>query len=234
MHRPDPCSEQDLLAASARMAELEHEVSALRAQLAASQAGLRTVADNVPLLIARLDSGRRYVFANAVHQSWLGKPSEQILGLTMEEAFGDGYAAPQAAALDLALAGQASQCEHEIVRKKHSRVVHTTFLPELRGSLVTEVHLLTTDTTASRMHERGLHALAHTDTLTGLPNRRQFEGALRSTGNCTRAGRCTALLYLSVDHFRRINERHGHAVGDAVLVEFAQRLRAAVRGSDLV
>jgi diguanylate cyclase (GGDEF)-like protein len=94
--------------------------------------------------------------------------------------------------------------------------------------------VLTTDATASRMHERSLHALAHTDTLTGLPNRRHFEGALRGSGRNTRAGRGTALLYLDVDHFKRINDRHGHAVGDAVLVEFAQRLRTAVRATDLV
>jgi diguanylate cyclase (GGDEF)-like protein len=84
------------------------------------------------------------------------------------------------------------------------------------------------------MHERSLHALAHTDTLTGLPNRRHFESALQGSDRGARAGRGTALLYLDVDHFKLINDRHGHAVGDAVLVEFAQRLRAAVRGSDLV
>jgi diguanylate cyclase (GGDEF)-like protein len=210
------------------------ELNASREQLEANQARLRTITDNVPVLIAHLGSERRYVFANAVHQSWLGKPSEQILGKTMEEAFGADYLAPQAAALELAWTGQASQCEHEIVRKKTTRIAHTTFLPQLRDGAVVGVYVLTTDATASRMHERSLHALAHTDTLTGLPNRRHFEGALRSSGRSTRAGRGTALLYLDVDHFKQINARHGHAVGDAVLVEFAQRLRTAVRGSDLV
>jgi diguanylate cyclase (GGDEF)-like protein len=84
------------------------------------------------------------------------------------------------------------------------------------------------------MHERNLHALAHTDTLTGLPNRRQFESALQGASGTARPGRGTALLYLDVDHFKQINDRYGHAVGDAVLVEFARRLRASVRGSDLV
>jgi diguanylate cyclase (GGDEF)-like protein len=81
--------------------------------------------------------------------------------------------------------------------------------------------------------------MAHTDTLTGLPNRRQFEAALREAGlrpakNPPRPGRGTALLYLDIDHFKQINDRQGHAVGDAVLVEFARRLGTAVRGSDLV
>jgi diguanylate cyclase (GGDEF)-like protein len=84
------------------------------------------------------------------------------------------------------------------------------------------------------MHERSLHALAHTDTLTGLPNRRHFESALKGKDKAARPGRGTALLYLDVDHFKQINDRYGHAVGDAVLVEFAARLRGAVRNSDLV
>jgi diguanylate cyclase (GGDEF)-like protein len=169
-----------------------------------------------------------------VHQSWLGKPSEQILGKTMEEAFGADYLAPQAAALAQAWSGQASQCEHEIVRKKHTRIAHTTFLPQLRDGAVVGVYVLTTDATASRMHERSLHALAHTDTLTGLPNRRHFESALRGASRTARAGRGAALLYLDVDHFKQINDRYGHAVGDAVLVEFARRLQASVRATDLV
>jgi diguanylate cyclase (GGDEF)-like protein/PAS domain S-box-containing protein len=210
------------------------ELNASREHLKANEQRLRTITDNVPVLIAHLGSDRRYVFANAVHQSWLGKPSEQILGMSMEEAFGADYLAPQAAALELAWGGQASQCEHEIVRKKTTRIAHSTFLPQLHGETVVGVYVLTLDSTASRMHERNLHALAHTDALTGLPNRRRFESALHSAQRGTRPGRGTALLYLDVDHFKRINDRYGHAVGDAVLVEFARRLRASVRGSDLV
>jgi diguanylate cyclase (GGDEF)-like protein/PAS domain S-box-containing protein len=209
-------------------------LNASREELELSERRLRTITDNVPVLIAHLGKERRYVFANAVHLSWLGKSAEQILGKTMEEAFGTDYLAPQAAALERAWRGEASQCEHEIVRKKHTRIAHTTFLPQLRDGLVVGVYVLTTDATASRMHERSLHALAHTDTLTGLPNRRHFETALRGTGHGARPGRGTALLYLDVDHFKQINDRHGHAVGDAVLVEFAHRLRASVRSADLV
>jgi diguanylate cyclase (GGDEF)-like protein/PAS domain S-box-containing protein len=216
------------------------DINTSREQLELNERRLRAITDNVPVLISHLDSERRYVFANVVHQSWLGKASEQILGKTMEEAFGAEYLAPQREALEQAWRGQASQCEHEIVRKKHTRIVHTTFLPQLRDGVAVGVYALTTDATTSRLHERSLHALAHTDTLTGLPNRRQFEAALRETGlrdavdRRSRQGRGTALLYLDIDHFKQINDRHGHAVGDAVLVEFARRLGASVRSSDLV
>jgi diguanylate cyclase (GGDEF)-like protein/PAS domain S-box-containing protein len=202
---------------------------------AESEERLRTITDNVPVLIAYLDAGRRYAFANAVHASWLGVRPEQVIGLTVEEAFGPAFHAPQAKALEQAWLGTASQCEHEIVRKSQTRIVHSTFLPQMRGGRVVGVYILTTDATASRMHERSLHALAHTDPLTQLPNRRRFEQALAGTAGRARQGdRDCALLYLDIDFFKQINDRYGHATGDDVLVEFARRLRAVVRSSDLV
>jgi diguanylate cyclase (GGDEF)-like protein len=160
---------------------------------------------------------------------------EKILGLTVEEAFGPAFYAPQAKALEQAWLGNAAQCEHEIVRKNHTRIAHSTFLPQLRDGRVVGVYILTTDATASRMHERSLHALAHTDPLTQLPNRRRFEQALEGAANRSRPGdRDCALLYLDIDFFKQINDRYGHATGDDVLVEFARRLRAGMRSTDLV
>jgi len=201
---------------------------------AESEERLRTITDNVPVLIAYLDADRRYAFTNAVHASWLGVLPERVIGLTVEEAFGPAFHAPQAKALEQAWLGTAAQCEHEIVRKSQTRIVHSTFLPQLRDGRVAGVYVLTTDATASRMHERSLHALAHTDPLTHLPNRRRFEQALAGAAGRARQGdRACALLYLDVDFFKQINDRYGHATGDDVLVEFARRLRASVRSSDL-
>ena len=211
------------------------ELKASKDRLVESEERLRTITDNLPVLIAHLDQDHRYVFANAVHQSWLGKASEQVVGQTMVEAFGEQYASQQEEALKEAWEGKASQCEHDIVRKKHIRIVHSTFLPHLRDGKVIGVYILTTDATAARMHERNLHALAHTDSLTGIPNRRQFELALQAAvQRAPQRERAFALLYLDIDHFKQINDTHGHAVGDVVLVELARRVRNVVRSSDLV
>lgn len=211
------------------------ELNASRNRVQESENRLRTITDNLPVLIAYLDHEQRYGFANVVHQSWLGKTSEQILGLTMVEAFGDEYYAPQKEAIDDAWLGKASQCEHDIIRKKHARIVHSTFLPHVRDGAVVGVYILTTDATAARMHERNLHALAHTDALTGIPNRRQFELGLQSAvERAPSREKGFALFYLDIDHFKAINDTHGHAVGDMVLVEFARRVRNVVRSSDLV
>lgn len=81
-------------------------------------------------------------------------------------------------------------------------------------------------------HEAMLRAHSERDALTGLANRRQFREVMRVRGG-ERAFK-GALLMVDVDHFKRVNDRHGHAAGDRVLVEVARRLGAAMRGKDLV
>ena len=77
-----------------------------------------------------------------------------------------------------------------------------------------------------------LRAVAVTDHLTGLGNRRAFEQALRRRLTPTLPG--TGLLVLDIDRFKRINDAHGHAAGDQALVHVARVLEAAVRGKDLL
>ncbi|WP_397533486.1 diguanylate cyclase [Roseateles sp.] len=73
---------------------------------------------------------------------------------------------------------------------------------------------------------------SESDPLTGLSNRRHFQKAVQ---RLTPAGGLTATVYLmDIDLFKRINDMHGHAAGDSVLVEVARRLRAALREDDLV
>lgn len=78
------------------------------------------------------------------------------------------------------------------------------------------------------------HQASH-DSLTGLPNRAFFEGRLsRSLRNTARQQDHLALLFLDSDHFKQINDSLGHAVGDQVLINVADRVRAQLREHDLV
>jgi two-component system, cell cycle response regulator len=80
---------------------------------------------------------------------------------------------------------------------------------------------------------RRLARQALTDDLTGLANRRHGGRQLeREVALCVRHGRLLALLRVDVDHFKLINDSHGHEAGDQVLVEVARRLERAVRGGD--
>ncbi|MHB1091464.1 diguanylate cyclase domain-containing protein [Thiobacillus sp.] len=73
------------------------------------------------------------------------------------------------------------------------------------------------------------------DPLTGLANRRLFYDRLQQAiRHALRYGGKVGILYLDVDRFKDINDLHGHYIGDAVLMEMAQRLQDCVRESDSV
>jgi len=77
--------------------------------------------------------------------------------------------------------------------------------------------------------------LAVTDVLTGLFNRRYLETHAKALAEqASSAGSPLSVLVVDIDHFKSVNDTHGHAAGDSVLREFAQRLRRNTRGVDLV
>lgn len=80
-----------------------------------------------------------------------------------------------------------------------------------------------------------LHEEATHDSLTGLANRRLFYDRLQQAiRHAHRYGGKVGILYVDMDRFKDINDRHGHHIGDAVLIEVAQRLLDCVRESDSV
>ena len=95
---------------------------------------------------------------------------------------------------------------------------------------------------AERLHRRSnelkqanhqLEHLAHFDPLTNLPNRVLLADRLQQAmGLCQRRGLSLAVVYLDLDGFKPINDRHGHAVGDHLLITLAQRLKDTLREGD--
>ncbi len=95
------------------------------------------------------------------------------------------------------------------------------------------------DVTDRRLHEADLAHRAEHDSLTGLMNRGRFESRLTHLLGPTGAphgqlSRHVAVLFIDLDGFKPVNDRHGHAAGDAVLVAVAARLRESTRDSDLI
>lgn len=81
----------------------------------------------------------------------------------------------------------------------------------------------------------GLCDLSSRDALTGLSNRRQFELAIaREIDRVARAGEPALVLMIDIDHFKRINDTHGHAAGDEVIRCIGQALAECVRPMDTV
>jgi diguanylate cyclase (GGDEF)-like protein len=86
-----------------------------------------------------------------------------------------------------------------------------------------------------RTMQAELERIAHHDMLTGLYNRRFLSDlAQRERARAIRSGSTFGVLLLDVDHFKDINDRYGHAVGDAVLIGLGQRLRVLLRSADLL
>lgn len=83
-------------------------------------------------------------------------------------------------------------------------------------------------------HQR-IHQLAFFDVLTGLPNRALFRtSAERALGDLRRGNHTGALLFLDLDRFKQVNDTQGHAAGDALLSEVAQRITQLLAGQGLV
>jgi diguanylate cyclase (GGDEF)-like protein len=91
------------------------------------------------------------------------------------------------------------------------------------------------DVTALKQTEARANFLSLHDSLTGLPNRSHVMQRFVESVDALRAsGREAALIFIDLDHFKNVNDTLGHAAGDQLLVHVAQRIRGAVRGSDLV
>ncbi len=107
----------------------------------------------------------------------------------------------------------------------------------IRDSLgqVVNVAVVTFDITERKRNEAQVHDMAFNDVLTGLPNRRLLADRLHQTlAGSKRSGCYNAVIFLDLDNFKPINDLHGHAVGDLLLVEVAGRLKRLMREEDTV
>ncbi|MEN9890934.1 MAG: hypothetical protein RLY78_1229 [Pseudomonadota bacterium] len=86
----------------------------------------------------------------------------------------------------------------------------------------------------AELGRRTMESLAHTDPLTGLPNRRGLQAAMAPALALATPGRALALYLIDLDGFKPVNDRWGHETGDELLCLVAQRLREQVRLSDVV
>jgi diguanylate cyclase (GGDEF)-like protein len=96
-------------------------------------------------------------------------------------------------------------------------------------------HMLRKDLEDAGNEQRQSQHLSEHDYLTGMPNRLRFERRVQELfANATLSGNSVGLLFIDLDGFKPINDRYGHAAGDAVLVDVAKKMMGMIRGDDLV
>ncbi len=203
---------------------------------AESELRLRTITDNLPALITYIDRDEKITFANATSREWLGLDPMQLLGRHLQDVAGRDVYLSRRPMLARALAGERVEFEARTQRKGFERITQVIYVPDVRADGLTHgIFSLALDITALKLVEHKLIELARMDTLTGLPNRLAFNEHLPDAVLRVRlTGNAMALMFLDIDHFKTINDTFGHAVGDAVLVEYARRLLGSVRGTDKV
>jgi diguanylate cyclase (GGDEF)-like protein/PAS domain S-box-containing protein len=192
--------------------------------------------------LALADLNGSYVRVNRTYAELLGRLPEDLVGVRLADVLED------ALALDLAeLAGgrrDAVQSEQAYTHADGTTawVLHGVAAVPGPGGHPAWFAVSAQDITERRRAEEELRAATEAltekavrDPLTGLANRTLFEERLRAAlSRDARTGGSTGVLFLDLDGFKDVNDRHGHAVGDAVLRAVADRLTAGVRPADTV
>lgn len=168
-------------------------------------------------------------------ERFLGARSGSFAGTSVRDGIERYYAFTQVGDLPLVLNVALSTAEIEAAWRAKALVIGIVALA-LCGLTVALSLLFGRELRRREAMQAELAKLSRTDTLTGLPNRRAFEDALAgASGGALRSGRPLALLMVDADHFKRVNDRYGHPVGDEVLKGLAACLSASVhRPQDLV
>ncbi|MBU5613803.1 EAL domain-containing protein [Geomonas azotofigens] len=107
----------------------------------------------------------------------------------------------------------------------------------IRGedNVITNYFATFSDITQRKEAEKRIEQLAHTDTLTSLPNRHTLvERLTQALEQAKRGGHSLAVLFVDLDRFKMINDTLGHHVGDLLLMEVASRLKSSLRAEDVV
>lgn len=185
--------------------------------------------DSLPILISFIDHQLRYAEVNIAYAHWYKRPLEQIMGKLVADVVGEAVFEGIQHSMLSALSGERVTFEHH--------------LPQADGS-IKPVEIDYTPVRSAKGDIQGFYEIirdiserkhAEQDYLTGTFNRKGFDYRLEMF--CTAARRYRrplALIFVDADHFKSVNDRFGHAVGDAVLRSLAKILTDQVRDSDIV
>jgi diguanylate cyclase (GGDEF)-like protein/PAS domain S-box-containing protein len=202
-----------------------------------SEVTLRSIADGV--ITTDVDS--RVTYLNPVAETLTGWSLEEACGQSIDAVYRTISYERGAALLNPAAVGVGEERVvwlgiNKTLRQRHGGEVpiEDSSAPiRDRSAAVVGAVLVFHDVTQQRALASQMAHLAHHDPLTDLPNRTLFRDRLEQAVNqANRAGGGVAVLFGDLDRFKHVNDTFGHAVGDRVMVEVANRLRASIRDGD--
>ena len=220
---------------------LHYVVHPLAVRMARSEQQLKLALDNSSLALWDWDISSNTVYLSEQWQEIMGgKPAvtTTTFKALQKLVHPDDAAALAKTLRDTLKDGAAYDVEHRVRTHagewKWIHSVGNVVERDARGQVL-RMSGTNADIAARKRAEEKLAHLAHHDGLTGLPNRSLFHERLaRAMARARRDKTLTAILYLDIDKFKIINDTMGHATGDALLKEFAQRLATCVRSVDTV
>jgi len=193
--------------------------------------------NNMSQGLVMFDSSARLIVCNQRYLELYGLSSETIRpGCTFREILDQRVAAGSLVQdvdqhIAEILAGVARGVDFtKIYTLRDGRIICGVSHPTTAGGWVATLEDVTEE---KRAEDRIIHA-AHHDALTGLPNRILFAAQLKQALKRVRRGERLSLLYIDLDHLKRINDTLGHPIGDKLLKGVADRLLGCVRDIDSV
>jgi diguanylate cyclase (GGDEF)-like protein/PAS domain S-box-containing protein len=204
-----------------------------------SEQHFRAYFDRAMIGMASTSPGMEWLEVNDALCEMLGYTREELTGMTWADLTHPDDLAANLVQFDRILSGEINEysIENRFVREDGT-IVYVRRSPravrKADGSLDYIVAWID-DITQRKQDERQIQQLAHFDLLTGLPNRALFTDRIgHAIKMAQRSGSQLAVMFLDLDHFKNVNDNLGHRIGDALLVEIANRLKSAIREEDTV
>lgn len=218
---------------SAVMRDMTREREAER-EIQRQTATLSAVAEAMPAIVAVVGADGCYRYVNRAFETWLGRSREAIVGRNLRDVLGEVDFERSRPWMERALAGEPVHFERGYADSVHSSHLAVSYIPLRLGDGSVDGFLgVAQDVSVQRRKEAQLIDQAERDALSGLFNRAGF-GRWLDRVIAEGQGESLAVLYIDLDHFKPVNDRHGHAMGDRLLQAFARRLRETVRPTDAV
>jgi diguanylate cyclase (GGDEF)-like protein/PAS domain S-box-containing protein len=209
---------------------LYHELEARTEELTTSEARLRTVVSNAPVVLFAVDNRGMFTLSEGAALAPLGLAPGEVVGRSVRDVYADQPRIIES--VEKALRGEeVSDCV-DVAGMSFS----TQYVPlhDAQGAVTGLIGVATDVSERERFQQQLMHIASH-DPLTGLFNRRRLDEELsRTVAEFARHGVPAALLFLDLDQFKDINDGYGHRAGDDLLTGVANLLRAGVRETDIV